>query len=76
MREKKKGNRGVWGGGGGEGELMGYGILKTDIPGYQEEKLSTFEIALTEYEIFRPKINGIWCTQILPFGASLSRDLC
>ena len=55
---------------------MGYGILKTDIPGYQEEKLSTFEIALTEYEIFRPKINGIWCTQILPFGASLSRDLC
>lgn len=45
-------------------KLMGYRILRTDIPGYREGKLLTFDIG--GRGCLRQNINGIWAAQTSP----------
>jgi len=46
-----------------EGKLMGCGVFRTDISGYQVEKFLILKLELPGYSILRPTINGIWDTQ-------------
>ena len=46
-----------------EGKLIGCGVFRTDISGYQGGKFLILKLELPGYSILRPTINGIWDNQ-------------